>query len=72
MQYLGVVALLGLAAVYCGLFLLLRCCASLGAGRAGVCCACAGARRAPQQPLARLNWLLPEAKRSSAYPSVLG
>jgi hypothetical protein len=29
-------------------------CASLGAGRAGVCCVCAGVHRAPQHPIASL------------------
>jgi hypothetical protein len=39
-------------------------CASLEAGRAGVCCVCAGVHRAPQQPLASLYWLLSKVKRS--------
>jgi hypothetical protein len=37
------------------LILLLRSCASLEAGRAGVCCVCFGFNRTPQQPLASLN-----------------
>jgi hypothetical protein len=75
LRYPVVVALLGLAAVYCGLFfyfVLRFSLLSLEAGGAGVCCVCAGVHRAPQQPLPGLYWLLPKAKRSSAYTCVLG
>jgi hypothetical protein len=38
----------------------------------GICCVCAGVHRAPQQPLASLNWLLSKVKRSSTYTCLLG
>jgi hypothetical protein len=47
------VALLGLAANFYGLFFT-SFCASLEAGKAGVCCVCVGFHRTPQQPLASL------------------
>jgi hypothetical protein len=67
-------AVAGLAAVcYCGLcfyfYFVLRFSRSWWAD---VWCVCAGVHRAPQQPLASLNWLLSKVKRSSAYTSVLG
>jgi hypothetical protein len=70
----GVVALLGLAADFYGLFFyFVLALLSKLVGLASVdCCVCVGFHRTPQQPLASLNWLLSKVKRSSAYTCVLG